>query len=144
MSRLDEEEQRRAFVSEGTAARARLAPRDGTMVQAVWFDAGPDRQGRLLLAVHHLAVDGVSWRILLPDLAEALAGRRRGRRTAAPARGHLAARLGAAAGRTGRHPARYHRTRPLGGRPRYTRPTGRTPGPRPGPRHLRDRRTPDP
>ncbi|MFH8500700.1 amino acid adenylation domain-containing protein [Streptomyces coeruleorubidus] len=71
VSHCGEEELRRTLVREGTAARARLAPRDGTMVQAVWFDAGPDRQGRLLLAVHHLAVDGVSWRILLPDLAEA-------------------------------------------------------------------------
>ncbi|MEU2543825.1 amino acid adenylation domain-containing protein [Streptomyces iakyrus] len=71
VSRLDDEEERRTVLREGTAARSRLAPRDGRMVQAVWFDAGPDRQGRLLLAVHHLAVDGVSWRILLPDLAEA-------------------------------------------------------------------------
>ena len=27
--------------------------------------------GRLLLVIHHLAVDGVSWRILLPDLEAA-------------------------------------------------------------------------
>ncbi|WP_309500775.1 condensation domain-containing protein, partial [Streptomyces shenzhenensis] len=37
----------------------------------MWFDAGPQRSGRLLLTVHHLAVDGVSWRIVLPDLAAA-------------------------------------------------------------------------
>ncbi|MFE4261097.1 amino acid adenylation domain-containing protein [Streptomyces sp. NPDC056883] len=53
------------------AARARLAPEDGRILQAVWFDAGPERPGRLLLVIHHLAVDGVSWRILLPDLAAA-------------------------------------------------------------------------
>ncbi|WP_307674373.1 non-ribosomal peptide synthase/polyketide synthase [Streptomyces sp. V4I2] len=53
------------------AARARLAPRDGVMVQAVWCDRGPDRPGRLVLVAHHLVVDGVSWRILLPDLADA-------------------------------------------------------------------------
>ncbi|MFJ4851778.1 MULTISPECIES: amino acid adenylation domain-containing protein, partial [unclassified Streptomyces] len=53
------------------AAQARLAPEAGTMVQAVWFDAGPQTPGRLLLMVHHLAVDGVSWRILLPDLQSA-------------------------------------------------------------------------
>ena len=49
------------------------------MVQAVWFDAGAERAGRLLLTIHHLAVDGVSWRILVPDLAaawEAIAGGR--------------------------------------------------------------------
>ncbi|WP_051805960.1 non-ribosomal peptide synthetase [Streptomyces sp. NRRL F-2747] len=62
------------------AARARLAPEDGTMVQAVWFDAGPERPGRLLLVVHHLAVDGVSWRILAPDLAQAAAALAAGRR----------------------------------------------------------------
>ena len=41
------------------------------MVQAVWFDAGAEQAGRLLLTIHHLAVDGVSWRILVPDLAAA-------------------------------------------------------------------------
>ncbi|MFE2442996.1 amino acid adenylation domain-containing protein [Streptomyces sp. NPDC059426] len=53
-----------------TEARAELAPRDGEMVRAVWFDAGPGRPGRLLLVAHHLVVDGVSWRILLRDLAD--------------------------------------------------------------------------
>jgi amino acid adenylation domain-containing protein/non-ribosomal peptide synthase protein (TIGR01720 family) len=52
------------------AARG-LDPQRGRLVQARWLDAGPGRAGRLVLAVHHLAVDGVSWRILLPDLAEA-------------------------------------------------------------------------
>lgn len=53
------------------AATSRLDPDAGIMVQAVWFDAGPHRAGRLLCVVHHLVVDGVSWRILLPDLARA-------------------------------------------------------------------------
>ncbi|WP_412753759.1 amino acid adenylation domain-containing protein [Krasilnikovia sp. M28-CT-15] len=53
------------------AAVARLDPDAGTMVQAVHFDAGVHEPGRLFLAVHHLAVDGVSWRILLADLAAA-------------------------------------------------------------------------
>ncbi|KAG0163280.1 putative NRPS-like protein biosynthetic cluster, partial [Apophysomyces sp. BC1015] len=52
------------------AAETRLDPQAGVMLQAVWFDAG-DAPGRLLLTIHHLAVDGVSWRILLPDLASA-------------------------------------------------------------------------
>ncbi|WP_344609992.1 amino acid adenylation domain-containing protein, partial [Streptomyces glaucus] len=49
----------------------RLDPAAGAMARAVWLDAGPERAGRLVLAVHHLAVDGVSWRILVPDLREA-------------------------------------------------------------------------
>ncbi|MFJ8221492.1 amino acid adenylation domain-containing protein [Streptomyces griseus] len=55
------------------AAVERLAPAEGRMVQAVWHDAGPDAEGLLALVIHHLAVDGVSWRILLPDLEAALA-----------------------------------------------------------------------
>ncbi|MFI1935555.1 amino acid adenylation domain-containing protein, partial [Streptomyces sp. NPDC020330] len=67
-----DEDALRATVDEHTrAARELLSPEAGSLVRAVWFDAGPDRAGRLLLVVHHLAVDGVSWRILLPDLAEA-------------------------------------------------------------------------
>ncbi|MFC0598044.1 non-ribosomal peptide synthetase [Streptomyces palmae] len=53
------------------AAGDRLRPRDGEMVRAVWFDAGPHQPGRLLLVAHHLVVDGVSWRVLLEELAQA-------------------------------------------------------------------------
>ncbi|MQY09519.1 non-ribosomal peptide synthetase [Actinomadura macrotermitis] len=60
--------------AESLAARRRLDPAAGTMVQLVWFDAGPDTSGRLLLTAHHLVVDGVSWRIVLPDLVTAWAG----------------------------------------------------------------------
>ncbi|WP_156724638.1 non-ribosomal peptide synthetase, partial [Streptomyces apocyni] len=68
---LDGDALRDVLVREAEAARSRLAPEAGAMVQAVWFDAGPDTPGKLLLTIHHLAVDGVSWRILLPDLATA-------------------------------------------------------------------------
>ena len=54
-----------------TAARACLAPGQGEMVQVVWFDHGAERPGQLLLVIHHLVMDGVSWRILLPDLRDA-------------------------------------------------------------------------
>ncbi|MFJ7205933.1 amino acid adenylation domain-containing protein [Streptomyces sp. NPDC098789] len=64
---------------EFAAAQQRLAPGAGTMVQAVWYDAGPRSVGRLLLVIHHLAVDGVSWRILLPELEQALAAALAGR-----------------------------------------------------------------
>ncbi|GAA4523535.1 non-ribosomal peptide synthetase [Amycolatopsis samaneae] len=52
-------------------ARERMDPRTGPMVRAVWVDAGPSRPGRLVLIAHHLVVDGVSWRILLDDVAHA-------------------------------------------------------------------------
>ncbi|MGP4092740.1 AMP-binding enzyme, partial [Streptomyces sp. KR55] len=53
------------------AAVERLDPEAGVMLQATWLDAGPEAAGRLLLVVHHLAVDTVSWQALVPDLAEA-------------------------------------------------------------------------
>nr|QEO74068.1 condensation domain-containing protein [uncultured bacterium] len=56
------------------AARDRLDPWAGAMVQAVWFDHGPTEPSELLLLVHHLVMDGVSWRILLPDLESAYSG----------------------------------------------------------------------
>ncbi|MEV6395234.1 amino acid adenylation domain-containing protein [Streptomyces sp. NPDC051907] len=60
------------------AARALLDPDAGAMVRAVWFDAG-DAPGRLMLMAHHLVVDGVSWRVVLPDLAAAWQDVRAGR-----------------------------------------------------------------
>ncbi|MFV2216805.1 condensation domain-containing protein, partial [Actinomadura sp. LOL_016] len=65
---------RAVLAAEAHAARRRLDPHAGTMAQVVWFDAGPDGSGRLLVVLHHLVVDGVSWRILLPDLVTAWAG----------------------------------------------------------------------
>ncbi|MFI6553989.1 non-ribosomal peptide synthase/polyketide synthase [Streptomyces griseus] len=63
----------RALVDAHAArAVAALDPAAGTMLRATWFDAGPDAPGTLLFTAHHLVVDGVSWRILLPDLEQAL------------------------------------------------------------------------
>ncbi|MFJ8312134.1 MULTISPECIES: amino acid adenylation domain-containing protein [unclassified Streptomyces] len=53
------------------AATGRLDAAAGTMAQFVWFDAGTDAPGRLLVVLHHFVIDGVSWRILLPDFAAA-------------------------------------------------------------------------
>jgi amino acid adenylation domain-containing protein/non-ribosomal peptide synthase protein (TIGR01720 family) len=42
----------------------------GPLLRAAYLDLGPDLAARLLLFAHHLVVDGVSWRILLEDLAD--------------------------------------------------------------------------
>ncbi|MEG3162877.1 amino acid adenylation domain-containing protein [Sphingomonas sp. LB2R24] len=52
-------------------ATDRLNPMTGENVFATWFDRGTAEAGWLLIVAHHLAVDGVSWRILLPDLESA-------------------------------------------------------------------------
>ncbi|GAA2581361.1 amino acid adenylation domain-containing protein [Actinomadura fulvescens] len=53
------------------AARDEMDVRTGPLLRVVWADAGPERPGRLVLVAHHLVVDGVSWRILLDDIAHA-------------------------------------------------------------------------
>jgi amino acid adenylation domain-containing protein/non-ribosomal peptide synthase protein (TIGR01720 family) len=65
------------------AARSRLDPAAGVMLSALW--AVPT--GQLLVMVHHLAVDGVSWRVLLEDLNFAWAQHRGGQQVALPING---------------------------------------------------------
>ena len=84
---LDDEGLRACIAEAAQAAEGRLAPAAGVMVQAVWFDAGEQAAGRLLLTIHHLAVDGVSWRILVPELAAAWAAIAHGRVPSLPPRG---------------------------------------------------------
>ncbi|NBO09418.1 MAG: amino acid adenylation domain-containing protein, partial [Actinobacteria bacterium] len=53
-----------------------LAPLQGRMVAGVWVERSKaDSRPLLLLAIHHLSVDGVSWRILLEDLEHRTSGR---------------------------------------------------------------------
>ncbi|WP_261575637.1 non-ribosomal peptide synthetase [Frankia gtarii] len=89
--------------AERAAAAARLAPADGRVFQVVWFDAGQAQQSRsrsrsrsqsrgrgrgrasaVLMVAHHLVVDGVSWRILVEDLAAAWQAASAGREPALP------------------------------------------------------------
>jgi amino acid adenylation domain-containing protein/non-ribosomal peptide synthase protein (TIGR01720 family) len=49
-------------------AKQRLDPAAGKMLQAVWFRSTAGLPGRLMLVLHHLVIDGVSWRILVQDL----------------------------------------------------------------------------
>ena len=69
-------------------ARSRLNPAAGVMLSALWAGC----TGQLVLIVHHLAVDGVSWRILLEDLNIAWAQHRGGQPIALPKAGTSFAR----------------------------------------------------
>ncbi|MFI1825458.1 amino acid adenylation domain-containing protein [Streptomyces sp. NPDC020412] len=57
--------------AEAAAAARTVDARAGRMLHLVWFDPTAGGRGRLLIAAHHLVVDGMSWRVLLPDLAQA-------------------------------------------------------------------------
>ncbi|HMK71848.1 MAG TPA: amino acid adenylation domain-containing protein, partial [Myxococcaceae bacterium] len=59
---LSEGERRRVLEARGEALQGSLSLEQGPLVRVAYFDAGPGERGRLLLVVHHLAVDGVSWR----------------------------------------------------------------------------------
>src|SRR5207253_5965106 len=72
---------------QGQGAEGRLSLAAGVVVQAVWFDVGAQYSGRLLVVVHHLCVEGVSWRILVPELAAAWAAIARGDEPVLGARG---------------------------------------------------------
>ena len=65
----DEREKQLAYVS--NCAQSTLDLGEGPLLRAVLFTVGKQEAGRLLLVIHHLAVDGVSWRILLEDLQTA-------------------------------------------------------------------------
>ena len=71
LSGVDGPGQGAAIAVETARLQARLDLGRGPLVRAALFDLGPARPGRLLLIIHHLAVDGVSWRILLEDLRTA-------------------------------------------------------------------------
>ncbi|MCP2339577.1 non-ribosomal peptide synthetase [Actinomadura rupiterrae] len=70
---LDADKLQKIAAEQAAAARDALDPARGEVARLVWLDAGEER-GRLLVVLHHLVVDGVSWRIVLPDLVAAWAG----------------------------------------------------------------------
>ena len=69
-------------------ARSRLNPSEGAMLSALWATSS----SQLVLIVHHLAVDGVSWRILLEDLNIAWVQHRSGQAIVLPTGGTSFAR----------------------------------------------------
>ncbi|APA76447.1 non-ribosomal peptide synthetase [Mycobacterium avium subsp. hominissuis] len=64
-------------------ARSRLNVSDGVMLSAVWAS----ETSQLVLVVHHLAVDGVSWRTLIEDINIAWAQHQGGQEIALPVPG---------------------------------------------------------
>ncbi|WP_406739329.1 amino acid adenylation domain-containing protein [Streptomyces sp. NBC_00853] len=68
---LSEAALRQLVTAESERVWRLLDPESGALVRAVHLDRGLAEPGRLLLVAHHLAVDEVSWQILLPDLQAA-------------------------------------------------------------------------
>lgn len=68
LSELPETEQQSALEAEASRLQASLDLNDGPLIQTCLFWLEEDNADRLLIVAHHLAIDGVSWRILLEDL----------------------------------------------------------------------------
>jgi non-ribosomal peptide synthase protein (TIGR01720 family) len=51
--------------------QASLELEQGRLLRVGWVEVGPGGEPLLFIAIHHLVVDGVSWRILLEDLETA-------------------------------------------------------------------------
>ncbi|RSS64700.1 hypothetical protein EF912_01765 [Streptomyces sp. WAC07061] len=64
-----------------------LDPRAGRVARFVRFDAGPSRPGRLLIVFHQLAIDMLSWSVVLADLEETYTALEAGRDDVWPAEG---------------------------------------------------------
>ncbi|MCP5292673.1 MAG: amino acid adenylation domain-containing protein [Burkholderiales bacterium] len=63
-----DDEYRQAIEMAATQWQQSLHLEKGPLWRVVWLDPGRDRPCYLLIVIHHLVVDGVSWRILLEDL----------------------------------------------------------------------------
>jgi non-ribosomal peptide synthase protein (TIGR01720 family) len=73
VSDLPDDAQTTAMSETTTVVQSSLDLSYGPLVKAVLFERGAGRAMRLLLVVHYLVADGVSWRILLEDLQKVYA-----------------------------------------------------------------------
>ncbi|NOR69055.1 MAG: amino acid adenylation domain-containing protein, partial [Methylomarinum sp.] len=55
-------------VSITSKMQSNLGLTNGPLLRVVWFNYGQHINSRVLIVIHHLVIDGVSWRILLEDL----------------------------------------------------------------------------
>ncbi|MEO7195211.1 MAG: amino acid adenylation domain-containing protein, partial [Pseudonocardiaceae bacterium] len=71
LSDLAEGDRQAVMEQAALSAQSGLDITSGPVLRAVLFDVGPGHRAWLFIAIHHLVVDGVSWRILLSDLETA-------------------------------------------------------------------------
>jgi amino acid adenylation domain-containing protein/non-ribosomal peptide synthase protein (TIGR01720 family) len=78
LSELTDEQQTTILEQQANALQASLNLQDGPLVRVALFEMGPEKPARLLIIIHHLVVDGVSWRIILEHLQTGYEQARRG------------------------------------------------------------------
>jgi len=86
LSALTPEAQRVFLETKAAGLQASLDLTKGPLLRVAYFDLGVTVSGRLLIIVHHLVIDGVSWRILLEDFLTAYRQLSEGRTVQLPAK----------------------------------------------------------
>ena len=71
LSELTPEDQQAAIATKDRELQSGLNLASGEIVKVALFILGNEQPNQLLWVIHHFAVDGISWRILLEDLATA-------------------------------------------------------------------------
>jgi non-ribosomal peptide synthase protein (TIGR01720 family) len=84
LSAVADTELARALAEAIETAQASVHLTEGPLARFVHFHLGPRRLPRLVIIVHHLVVDAVSWRALLEDFASACLQLATGREVALP------------------------------------------------------------
>jgi amino acid adenylation domain-containing protein/non-ribosomal peptide synthase protein (TIGR01720 family) len=71
LSSLPEQTQQSALETTRLELQASLNLSQGPMLRVAHFDLDDNKPGYLFIVIHHLVVDGISWRILLEDIQTA-------------------------------------------------------------------------
>ncbi|HEX8936194.1 MAG TPA: amino acid adenylation domain-containing protein, partial [Pseudonocardiaceae bacterium] len=71
LSDVPEQDRQEAMAHAALVAQSSLDITNGPVLRAVLFECGPGQRPWLFISIHHLVIDGVSWRILLGDLESA-------------------------------------------------------------------------
>jgi amino acid adenylation domain-containing protein/non-ribosomal peptide synthase protein (TIGR01720 family) len=67
LSEFSASEQKLAIEATAAELQTSFNLQAGPLMRVVYFDLGANKSSRLLLVIHHLVIDAVSWRILLED-----------------------------------------------------------------------------
>jgi non-ribosomal peptide synthase protein (TIGR01720 family) len=73
------EQQAAAIAAHAARLQGSLNVSEGPLVRAAHFFLGERTRGRLLLVIHHIAVDGVSWRLIREEIEDAYLSLKAGR-----------------------------------------------------------------
>jgi amino acid adenylation domain-containing protein/non-ribosomal peptide synthase protein (TIGR01720 family) len=86
LSQTPEPEQSEAITQHCEKLQTSLNLATAPLMRVALFELGANKPGRLLIIIHHLAVDGVSWRILLDDFQTAYVQLQQGQPVDLPAK----------------------------------------------------------